>query len=463
MPAGDAPHACPDSWPSPGLSQTIEEYRAFFAGKRAMVTGAFGFVGGHLARALMVAGVQVTALDCDASLSRGAQLNLTGLREQMNVVQADITDRDAMRELVGAGRFDFVFHLAAGATVVEKAIGDPYSTILSNTMGFVNIAEGARLLPEAERPVIIYSSTDKVYGETEELPYVEEKSNLGGVGVYDAAKLAADIFAGTYHKALGVPTVVLRMCNLFGPYDFNFDYRLVPKAMRNIFRDREAPELYMNALEHFRDYLYVEDAVRAFLHLARHEGCRGRVYNLPGAHYSATPDVLREVVELVATMQDKAQTDAPESPLAQMKWNRSIRIVKSDPRLIVISKQHLDGSRIGREAEFEPQVKFQDGLERTARFYHWYFTQVAPERPARDDVHHSDEPLPQLTPHLYEPPVEIVTPHALHGTEAPMAAASNGVARNTAKPRRRKIRTSVNRTSARNGEIPSQQDAPDNQ
>lgn len=411
-------NCCPDSWPSAGLQETIECSRAFFAGKRAVVTGAFGFVGGHLARALHAAGVQVTALDCDTAPSRGSQLNLTGLREQMDVVQADITDRQAMRDVVANGRFDFVFHLAAGATTVEKAISDPYSTILSNTMGFVNLAEGARLLPAEERPVIIYSSTDKVYGETEELPYVEEKSNLGGVGVYDAAKLAADIFAGTYHKALGVPTIVLRMCNLFGPFDYNFDYRLVPKAMRNIFRDREAPELYMNALEHFRDYLYVEDAVRAFMHLARHEDCRGRVYNLPGEHYAATPDVLREVVELVAAMQDKARFEAPDSPLATMKWNRSIRIVKSDPRLIVISKQHLDGSRIGREAGFEPQVMFQDGLERTVRFYHWYFTQIAPERPARDDVHHSDEPLPHLSPVVDELPVQVVTPHTLEDLPA---------------------------------------------
>ena len=88
------------------------------------------------------------------------------------------------------------------------------------------------------------------------MPYTEE-SDLGGGGVYDSAKLAADIFAGTYHKALGVPTIVLRMCNLFGPYDFNIDYRLIPKALRNIFRDGEVPELYLNALEHYRDYIFV--------------------------------------------------------------------------------------------------------------------------------------------------------------------------------------------------------------
>ncbi|PQV65010.1 Nucleoside-diphosphate-sugar epimerase [Abditibacterium utsteinense] len=367
----------PDAWPGAALRNTINESRSFFVGKRVLVTGACGFVGGHLARALHAAGAIVTALDKDISPSRGSQLDLTGLRHELDMVEADITDRAAMAELVKNGGFSHIFHLAAGATTVEKAMTDPVGTIMANTMGFVNLAEGARLLPEAARPVVIYSSTDKVYGEAETLPYTEEH-DLGGVGVYDAAKLCADILAGTYHKALGVPTIVLRMCNIFGPYDLNFDYRLIPKAMRNIFRDGESPELYMNSLEHFRDYLFVEDAVRAYFHIARCEGCQGRVYNLPGAHYSATPDVLRDIVSHISDLQDEAALENPDSSLANHHWNRSIRIVPSDPKLITISKQHLDGTRIFNEACFEPQTSFRDGLQATALFYLWYFSQIAP-------------------------------------------------------------------------------------
>lgn len=367
------PSQIPDDWPSPGLLATIERSRSFYSGKRAVVTGAFGFAGGHLVRALHSAGAHVAALDADVCMERPALLNLTGIRTDLEIVRADITDREAMQELVTTGQFDFVFHLAAGATVIEKALHDPYATIMANTMGFVNIAEAARLLPEPERPVILYSSTDKVYGEARELPYTEERSNLGGVGVYDAAKLAADIFAGTYHKALGVPTVVLRMCNLYGPYDFNFDYRLIPKALRNIFRDQKPPELYFNSLEHYRDYLYVEDMVRAFLHLAMNTQCRGRVYNLPGTLHAATPDILRSIVRMVSELQDNA-TDR-ESAVACLDWDRSLRIIESNPNLIAISKQHLDGSRIKNEADFEPTVQFLDGLEATVRFYLWYFTE----------------------------------------------------------------------------------------
>lgn len=407
----------PDSWPGPALAQTIDESRDFFAGKRVLVTGACGFVGGHLARALHAAGAIVTALDCDISPSRGSQLDLTGLRREMKMVQADITDRRDMADLVVNGGFSHIFHLAAGATTVEKAMTDPYGTIMANTMGFVNLADGARLLPEGERPVVIYSSTDKVYGEAEVLPYTEEH-DLGGVGVYDAAKLCADILAGTYHKALGVPTIVLRMCNIFGPYDLNFDYRLIPKAMRNIFRDAESPELYMNSLEHFRDYLFVEDAVRAYFHIARAQCCQGRVYNLPGAHYSATPDVLRDLVSHLGAMQDEASLEAPDSALAKHHWNRSIRIVPSDPKLITISKQHLDGTRIQNEADFEPKTSFRDGLEATAKFYLWYFSHVAPraQQPVEPQTPREtlrDEPTFQTVYTEDGLPIHVLNPHAL--------------------------------------------------
>ncbi len=376
----------PDGWPSPALRATINASRPSFSGQRVLVSGANGFVGGHLCRALHAAGARVTALDIDFSPSRGTMLDLTGLRYELELVEADICDRHAMAEIIKEGGFSHIFHLAAGASTIEKALTDPYSTIVANTLGMVNLAEGARLLPEVRRPTVLYASTDKVYGDSPILPYTED-TELGGVGVYDASKLCADILAKTYYRALGVPTVVLRMCNIFGPYDMNFDYRLFPKAMRNIFRDGEAPELYMNSLEHFRDYLFVEDAVRAYLHIARDSKCHGRVYNLPGARYVATPDVLRDIVNLIGEFQERA---APGSALAQHKWNRSIRIVPSDPNLITISKQHLDGSRIEAETGFEPMVSFKQGLETTANFYLWYFNEIVGKATAPSSVSESE-------------------------------------------------------------------------
>ncbi len=364
----------PDPWPSTALRGTIVESRPVFNGARVLVSGGNGFVGGHLCRALHAAGAHVVALDIDFSPARGTQLDLTGLRDEIELVEADVCDRRAMAQLITGGGFSHIFHLAAGASTIERALVDPYGTIVANTMGFVNLAEGARLVCAERRPTVIYASTDKVYGDCATLPYTED-TELNGVGIYDASKLCADILAKTYFRALGVPTVVLRMCNIFGPYDLNCDYRLFPKAMRNIFRDGEAPELYMNSMEHFRDYLFVEDAIRAYFHLAREPKCQGRVYNLPGARYVSTPDVLRDIVNLVGEFQTRA---APDSMLARHKWSRSIRVVPSDPKLVTISKQHLDGSRIEAETGFAPLIGFKAGVEATAQFYLWYFKEIAP-------------------------------------------------------------------------------------
>ena len=380
----------PDNWPGVALQETISQNRDFLTGKRVLVTGACGFVGGHLARALYLAGAEVVALDIRGV--QGSHLELTGIADEIEIIQGDITDRRHMEEVVVNGNFSHIFHLAAGATTVEKAMTDPVGTIMANTMGFVNLAEGARLVPADKRPTVIYSSTDKVYGEHEVLPYTEDHG-LGGVGVYDAAKLCADILASTYHKALGVPTIVLRMCNIFGPYDFNCNYRLIPKAMRNIFRDGEAPELYMSSVEHFRDYLFVEDAVRAYFHIARCTNCHGRVYNLPGTLYASTPDILREIVSYIGTLQERAIEEDPDSGFANHRWNRSIKIVPSDPNLITISKPHLDGTRIFQETGFEPKISFHQGLATTARFYQWYFENIEPSqcRPSNGDEHKADE------------------------------------------------------------------------
>lgn len=426
----------PDAWPTPILAATIEANRPFFQSRHVLVTGAFGFVGGHLTRALHESGAEVTALDRDTSSERGALLNLTGLRETVTVVEADVTNRSQLQEIIAHGDYDFIFHLAAAAPTVDKALYDPYDIVQTNTLGFVHIAEAVRHLPFAKRPVILLASTDKVYGDARhEKPnstYQEDEVTKHSLGIYDAAKLSAEIVATTYRHALGVPTIVLRLCNLFGPYDFNYNLRLIPKALCNIFRDEEAPDLYFNAMEHYRDYLYIDDAIRALLLLARHEKCRGGVYNLPGIRYAATPDILREVIDLVGDLQGEAKARNTADPFARLRWNHSIHIAKSDPRPAIGFKPRMDGRRLYEEIGFEPEVVYRTALSHTIFYYYWYFTQIAPgppHAPLSKDKAAAEPPVVVSAPAIA---FQVVKPQALDQDKSP--ATTSGQASSTPAP-----------------------------
>lgn len=363
------------------MLQDINQYNAakarqileYFHAKRVLITGGFGFVGGHMARRLLDCGAEVTVLDIDTSPSRPSMINCgqQGMRDQVQVVEADVTDKQAMQEVIEAGRFHYIFHFAAYASVIEKALTAPYDTIMANTMGWINILEACRMTQHKPN-MIFLSSTDKVYGEMDGDSYFEHTTPLRGIGVYDSAKLAADVFSRTYHEAFGLPTVTLRMCNIYGPYDFNSAYRLLPKAMQSIYGGPEpvAPELYFDAIEHHRDYLYVEDLVQAILLLAHCNVCRGEVYNLAGGTYLSTPTMLRTIVEACAEVESGYDQERAARILAN---GIAVRVSANASTVHAITKQHLNGEKLMNDTGFHPADNFVETLKETINFYRDYF------------------------------------------------------------------------------------------
>ena len=355
------------------MSREDAALREAFASKRALVTGAFGFLGSHTARRLAEYGARVTALDIRARASRPCLLNDPSLRlrSRLDVEPVDMTSSASVREVVRRGRFDFVFHFAAYATVIEKAMAEPFQTVEANTMACVNLLEALRLCRRRPEAVLL-ASTDKVYGDAGGAAYDEERTPLRGIGVYDSAKLAADLFARTYHEAYGLPTIVLRMCNIFGPYDFNTRYRLVPKTLEGLYGPGplRAPSLYRDSARHRRDYLYVDDAVRAFLLLAREPRCRGDVFNLRPCRNVSTPGMLRSLH--AAAVRVERSLD-PSRARAIARHGVRLQDRKGDACLVTIARQHLRSRKLVEATGFRPEVGFEDALERTVRFYRgWY-------------------------------------------------------------------------------------------
>ncbi len=340
-----------------------------YSGQRVLITGGMGFLGGHVAARLVEAGADVTIFDIDVSSQRPSIINdaVDGFASQVTLVHGDVRNEDDVEAALGSP-FDFVFHFAA-YSVIEHSTDHPVDTISTNVLGVVKLLEAIR--QSSWRPKsIVFASTDKVYGQME-TPSYSEDSPLRGIGVYDAAKLAGDVFARTYNEVFGLPSVVLRLCNIFGPHDYNVTFRLIPKALTKIFAKYvpEPPTLYYDSLNHWRDYLYVDDVVDAFLLVASLPECHGQVYNVAAALHAPTPEILRDVVSCARAIE--RETDASRSD--QIDRNGiQVEMREGQSGVVAIDRQHLDGSKLCALG-FQAHTTFRQGLENTVRFYRRHY------------------------------------------------------------------------------------------
>lgn len=338
-----------------------------YRGQRVLITGGYGFVGGHLAGRLLESGAEVWALDRDTDARRPSLINCPakGIRERIYTVTGDVTNAAQMTALLKQTSFDYIFNCAAHAAVIEKAVAEPCKTIETNTMGVIGLLEAVRNSGQQPRG-IFHASTDKVYGELDGPNYQEELTPLRATGVYDASKLAADIFARTYHEVFGLPVTILRMCNLIGPYDFNTDYRLVPKSLSNIYRG-ESPELYLDSLDHQRDYLYIDDCVEIILELTARPACIGEAYNLMGCAQLSTREAMEQIVSAAALI------TAPHNlVLATEIRDRGYSVIDREAgggQIISLKRQCMNAEKLRESIDYRPRFSFGDGLFRCAEFY----------------------------------------------------------------------------------------------
>ena len=310
---------------------------------RALVTGARGFAASWLARALLDRGAEVTSVDRESSSPTG--LELQGIAGEVNDVVADLRDRDAVLDVLRSNRIDTVFHLAAQA-LVGDANASPLPTFETNIAGTWVLLEACR---EAEVERVLVASSDKAYGPHDELPYRED-SALQPVFPYDVSKAATDLIARSYWHTYGLPVAVTRFANLYGGGDRNFS-RLVPETVTGIL-DGRRPVIRSDGSPE-RDFLYVEDAARAYLAIAdalAAEGIAGEAFNAGWGR----PHSVREVVDLICELgphevePDYRGTGNPSGE---------------------IDRQYLDATKIRERIGWQPEVDLREGLGRTLEWY----------------------------------------------------------------------------------------------
>jgi CDP-glucose 4,6-dehydratase len=309
----------------------------------AFVTGAYGLLGTALVRALVRDGVEVTVLRRDAT-PRSA-LVLEGLEAQVNVVTGDLVGAGVVERALGEYEVDSVFHLAA-QTIVGTANRSPASTWDTNLRGTWTLLEACRLHPVAR---VVVAASDKAYGQHAELPYREDFA-LQPRYPYDVSKAATDLIARSYWHTYELPVATTRFANLYGGGDTNRS-RLVPETIdaalagrRPVIRSDGTPE---------RDFLYVDDAVAAYLQIAAAldgDGARGEPFNAGGGE----PHAVREVVERICAIAD---TDVEPD------------IRGTGTPAGEIDRQYVDTTKLRELTGWQPEVGLEEGLRRTVAWY----------------------------------------------------------------------------------------------
>ncbi|MGN6275082.1 MAG: NAD-dependent epimerase/dehydratase family protein [Solirubrobacterales bacterium] len=312
--------------------------------KRSLVTGGHGFVASNLARALLERGDAVTVLDLAPPPNSG--LALQKIDSEVELVQVDLRDAPAVLATISAGEFDVVFHLAA-QTLVGPAMADPIQTFEVNVRGTWSLLEACR---RSDVPAVVVASSDKAYGPSDELPYREDM-RLRPASPYEASKAAADAIALSYRPAYGLPVAVTRFANIYGGGDPNFS-RLIPEAIAAVL-DGRRPQIRSDGSPE-RDFLYVSDAVAAYLAVEHAVGAggpgAGEAFNAGGERPYSVAEVLGTIVEISGTdlAPEFLGTGNPDGE---------------------IDRQYVDSAKLRGLTGWAPEVELRDGLIRTLDWY----------------------------------------------------------------------------------------------
>jgi CDP-glucose 4,6-dehydratase len=278
------------------------------------------------------------------------RFNADGIAERCIQVRADLTDYEALTRALNEHEIRAVFHLAA-QTIVGTANRSPLSTFETNIRGTYTLLEACRGIGVVSDPIerIVVASSDKAYGRHEQLPYREDFP-LQALYPYDVSKAATDMIARSYAATYDMPIAVTRLANIYGGGDPN-STRIVPDTIAAL-RDGKQPVIRSDGSPE-RDYLYVEDAVDAYLAIAESLDDRanwGRAWNAG----TGNPVSVRELVQrLIRTAGLDVEPDVQGEGTPHGE----------------IDRQFLDSTAIRAELGWEPRWTLDDGLAATWQWY----------------------------------------------------------------------------------------------
>ncbi len=376
------------------ITQTIMDYK-----RKLIITGGAGFIGSHVVRLFVNKYPDYKIINLDKLTYAGNLANLKDIEDKPNYrfVKMDICDFEGVLKLMQEEQVDGIIHLAAESHV-DRSIKDPFTFAQTNVMGTLSLLQAAKAywmpmgwqmdagmpVPPATRatqnsriPCRFYHiSTDEVYGALEmthpegidppfttkassgkhHLAYGEkfftEDLKYQPHSPYSAAKASSDHFVRAFHDTFGLPTLVTNCSNNYGPYQF--PEKLIPLFINNI-RHRKPLPVYGKG-ENVRDWLYVVDHARA-IDTIFHNGKIAETYNIGGFNEWKNIDIIKVLINTVDRLLGRKEGE--DMDLITYVTDRAGHDLR----------YAIDSSKLQRELGWEPSLQFEEGIEKTVKWY----------------------------------------------------------------------------------------------